>query len=111
MKDSQYYSKIAKQYLEELSANAGVKFTMICYGNLDDMEELAIRFGAPREKYRKKVIEEGYGIGYVHRKCFQYVLNKLDVESQRSDALFEKGYICYNGIINRPTRCFTLKEK
>ena len=37
-------------------------------------------------------------------------MNKLDYESKQPDSLFKKMYINYPGIINRPTRCFILKE-
>ena len=38
-------------------------------------------------------------------------MSRLDRESKKPDAIFIKKYICYNGIINRPTRCFVVKEK
>lgn len=103
MKDSQKYSKIAKQYLEERSKKHNLDYKIVAYGNLQDMENLFDLFGGNREN--GKILGEGL------RYRFQYVMNKLDKESKEQDALFKKGYICYNGIINRPTRCFTLKDK
>lgn len=103
MGDKQKYSKIAKAYLEEISIKDNLEQDMVCYGNLDDMEELFDRFGGNHDNGR--ILGEG------QRYRFQYVMNKLDKESKEFNALFEKGYICYNGIINRPTRCFTLIKK
>lgn len=103
MKDNQKYSKIAKQYLEEISQKDNINYAMVCYGNLGDMEELFDRFGGNRDNGRI------LGEGQIYR--FQYVMNKLDKESKEFNAIFKKGYICYNGIINRPTRCFKLENK
>ena len=44
-----------------------------------------------------------------HHFRFKFVMDRLDRESKQKDSIFEKGYIHYNGIINRPTRCFILK--
>lgn len=110
MKDSQHYSKIAKKYLEDLSRKDNIKYNMVCYGNLTDMEELFDLFGGDRNYKYQERINKGWMPGnFVHWR-FTFVMNKLDRESKKSGALFKKGYICYNGIINRPTRCFTLKE-
>lgn len=49
-------------------------------------------------------------VGGLHHKRFQFVMNKLDYESKQPDSLFKKMYINYPGIINKPTRCFILKE-
>lgn len=107
MKSTQYYSKIALKYLQELSKREGVNYTYICWGNLNDMEELFDLFGGDRDYlYKKPEWSQGRWIRYK----FQFVMNKLDIESKRPDAIFKKGYICYNGIINRPTRCFYLEE-
>lgn len=38
-------------------------------------------------------------------------MDKLDRESKKTDAIFEKGFIKYTGIIKKPTRCFSLKDK
>lgn len=106
MKDSQYYSKIALQYCREHETN------MVTRGNLDMMEDLLDLFDS---KARERLLEQSmykgepcYGT-YTTKKA-QFVLNKLDRESKRPNAIFRKGYICYNGIINRPTRCFEIKE-
>lgn len=106
-RDSQYYSKIAKQYLEELSKEWGMSFTMICWGNLDDMEELFDRFGGDRDKMHQKAVSFN---DYINKK-FSYVMNRLDYESKKPDAIFKKGYIEYTGILRHPTRCFELIRK
>ena len=106
-KDSQFYSKIAKEYLEELSKENGIKFSMICWGNLDDMEELFDRFGGNRDETLKKAASFN---DYINKK-FSFVMNKLDYESKKPDAIFKKGFIHYNGILKHPTRCFTLITK
>lgn len=59
----------------------------------------------------KDIAALGYGPGYYHKYGFKLVMDRLDRESQRPDPIFRKGYICYNGIINRPTRCFTVIDK
>ena len=100
MKDSQHYSKIAKTYLES------IKYDKVCYGNLDDMESLFILFGGDRDKELKKSTSWN---NYIYRK-FKFVLDKLDRESKKPDAIFEKRFIRYSGIIKTPTRCFILKE-
>lgn len=116
MRDSQYWSKIAKNHLDNLNArdkelhgDRAIIQTMITQGDLDLMEELVDLF-MDRKSIAQKFADLGYGPGYYHRYCFKVVIDRLDRESQKSDALFRKGYICYNGIINRPTRCFILKE-
>lgn len=99
------YSLIAKQYLEELDKKEPqVKHRIISWGNAQMMEELFILFGGDRDKLREKTGCIG------HHPRFKFVMDKLDRESQKENAIFEKGFIHYNGIINRPTRCFTLKE-
>lgn len=105
MKDSQYYSKIALQYCREHETN------MVTRGDLNMMEDLLELFGGDRNVLKKKATYNGvfYMGDYITRKA-QFVLNKLDRESKRPNAIFRKGYICYNGIINRPTRCFEIKE-
>lgn len=106
-KDSQFYSKIAFKYLQELSRKDGVKYNMVCYGNLIDMEELFDLFGGDRNKLDKQNIIGGQGVRY----RFKYVMDKLERESKKPDAIFKKSYICYNGIINRPTRCFYFEKQ
>lgn len=105
-KDSQFYSKIALKYLQELSRKDGVEYSMVCYGNLIDMEELFDLFGGDRNKLDKQNIIGGQGVRY----RFKYVMDKLDKESKKPDALFEKGFIHYTGIIKKPTRCFSLRS-
>lgn len=98
------YSLIAKEYLAELDAKEPViKHTMVTWGDFQLMEDLFDLFGGDRIKLKEKT---GYA-GYHYR--FKFVMDKLDRESKKENAIFEKGYICYNGLINRPTRCFTLK--
>lgn len=98
------YSLIAKSYLEELDRKEPfTKHTMVTWGNCQMMEDLFERFGGDRVKLR----EQTGCIGHHYR--YKFVMDRLDRESQKPGAIFEKGYICYNGIINRPTRCFTLK--
>lgn len=100
------YSLIAKQYLEELDKKEPkIKHKTISWGNAQMMEDLFILFGGDRNKLREKT----GCIGHHYR--FKFVMDKLDRESQKDNAIFEKGFIHYNGIINRPTRCFTLKEE
>lgn len=106
-KDSQYYSKIALKYMEEQIARGEVHNNYVTYGNLNMMEDLFRLFGGdPKKELEKSTCPHNY----IQRK-FGYVMNKLDKESKKPDAIFEKRYIHYKGIINRPTRCFCLKEK
>lgn len=99
------YSLIAKKYLEELDREEPyIKHTMVTWGDAQMMEDLFELFGGDRDKLRERT----GCIGHHYR--FRFVMDKLDRESQKPGAIFEKGYICYNGIINRPTRCFTLKD-
>lgn len=101
---NQTYSQIAKKYLKKLdSEEPYIKHTMITWGDCQTMEDLFELFGGNREKLR----EQTGCIGHHYR--YKFVMDRLDRESKRENAIFEKGYICYNGIINRPTRCFTLK--
>ena len=98
------YSLIAKEYLEELDRKEpNIKHTMITWGNIQMMEDLFVLFGGDREKVRK----QSGCIGHYPR--FKYVMDRLDRESKKPDAIFAKYYIHYNGIVNRPTRCFKLK--
>lgn len=109
MRDSQHYSRLALRYIREGHHpyyKADTPQPMITYGDLDFMEALFELFGGKREK----AYESSNSFGGSQHYRFQYVMNKLDRESKKPDAIFEKGYICYNGIINRPTRCFTLKD-
>lgn len=99
------YSLIAKAYLEELDKKEpGIKHKMITWGNIQLMEDLFIRFGGDRDEIRERTDCIG------HHFRFKFVMDRLDRESKKPDAIFEKRYIHYNGIINRPTRCFSLKE-
>lgn len=99
------YSLIAKAYLEELDQKEPfVKHRMVTWGNCQMMEDLFILFGGDREE----VFQRTGCIG--HHSRYKYVMDRLDRESQKPDAIFAKGYIHYNGIINRPTRCFKLKR-
>lgn len=100
------YSLIAKEYLAELDQkDPTVKHTMITWGDPETMEALFVRFGGDRN-----VLQEKTGcIGHHHR--FKYVMDRLDRESKKPDALFEKYYLHYRGIISRPTRCFKLKKE
>lgn len=98
------YSLIAKAYLEELDRKEpSVQHKMITWGNCQMMEELFELFGGDREDIIKRTENVG------HHFRFKFVMDRLDRESKQKDSIFEKGYIHYNGIINRPTRCFTLK--
>ena len=117
MRDSQYWSKIAKAHLDEINkkevelhGDRATIQTMITQGDLKLMEELLDLF-CDRQAITKKFADLGYGPGYYHKYGFQLVMDRLDRESQKSDAIFRKCYICYNGIINRPTRCFTVIDK
>lgn len=106
MKDSQYYSKIALKYIQDKMTNGEVHNNMITYGNLNMMEDLFILFGGDRKKTLEKSTCPHNNI----QLKFGYVMNRLDRESKKADAIFRKGYIHYKGIINRPTRCFIVKE-
>lgn len=104
-KNSQKYSLIAKEYLESLDKKEPfVKHRTIAWGNMEDMEQLFILFGGDRTKVR----EQTKCIGHYPR--FKFVMDKLDRESKDKNAIFGKSYIQYTGIINRPTRCFFLKD-
>lgn len=99
------YSLIAKAYLEELDKKeSSVQHRMITWGNMQMMEDLFVLFGGNRYELRERT----GCIGHHYR--FKYVMDRLDRESKKENAIFEKGFIHYNGIIKRPTRCFTLKE-
>lgn len=100
------YSIMALRHLKYLDhKEPQIKHTTISWGNTQLMEELFILFGGDRNELRERT----KCIGHHYR--FKFVMDKLDRESQKDNAIFEKGFIHYNGIINRPTRCFTLKEK
>lgn len=97
------YSRIAKAYLEELDKKEpSIKHTMVTWGNCQMMEDLFQLFGGDRTALRERTGCIG------HHFRYKYVMDRLDRESQKPGAIFEKGYLCYNGIINRPTRCFQL---
>lgn len=99
------YSLIAKAYLKELDIkDPSVVHKIITWGDLQMMEDLFELFGGEREDIRKRTGSMG------HHFRFKFVMDKLDRESKMKNSIFEKGYIHYTGIINRPTRCFTLKE-
>ena len=99
------YSVIAKKYLEELDRkDPSIQHKIITWGNLEMMEDLFKLFGGDRED----IINKTNNIGHHFR--FKFVMDRLDRESKKKNAIFEKGFIRYNGIINRPTRCFILKE-
>lgn len=99
------YSLIARGYLEELDKKEPfVKHKIISWGNIQMMEDLFELFGGDRYALRERTGCIG------HHFRFKFVMDRLDRESKKDNAIFEKGFIHYNGIINRPTRCFTLKE-
>lgn len=101
----QKYSEIARNFLQDKDKKEPyIVHRGIYWGNTQDMEDLFILFGGDR----KKVYERTKCIG--HHARFKYVMDRLDRESKEKDAIFEKCYINYPGIINRPTRCFVLKE-
>lgn len=100
------YSLIAKEYLAKLDKEEPyIKHDMITWGDACIMEDLFELFGGDREKLRERT----GCIGNHYR--FKFVMDRLDRESKKEDAIFEKGYIAYPGIINRPTRCFTIKAE
>lgn len=101
-KENQYYSKIALEYCVRKG-----EFFGVTRGDLCMMEDLFDLFGGDREKTLKK---SKCMAQYTTAKV-EFVLNRLDRESQKPDALFTKGTICYNGIVNRPTRCFRIKTE
>ena len=102
-KESQYYSKITLQYLQEHPEHGD----MVTYGDLSLMEDLFDLLGGDRREL--KISGKIAYIGHNYR--FQFVLNKLDKESKQPDAIFEKWYLNYPGIINKPTRAFKIKRK
>lgn len=103
--DKLKYSLIAKEYLEELDKKEPeIKHRIISWGNIQMMEDLFELFGGDRNKLRERTGCIG------HHDRFKFVMDRLDRESKKEDAIFEKEFIHYSGIINRPTRCFTLKE-
>lgn len=100
------YSLIAKAYLEELDIKeSSIQHKIITGGNLEMMEDLFKLFGGDRED----IVNKTNNIGHHFR--FKFVMDRLDRESKKKDAILKNGFIRYNGIINRPTRCFTLKEQ
>lgn len=102
---SQKYSIIAKEYLLELDRkDPGYPHKMVTWGNIQMMEDLFRLFGGDR-----KALFERTGC-FGHHFRFKFVMDKLDRESKQSGAIFKKGFIHYSGIINRPTRCFTLNQ-
>lgn len=105
-KDSQYYSKIALKYIQQKVSDGELDYNMVTYGNLNMMEDLFDLFGGDRKEILRKATCPHNNI----QRKFEYVMSRLDRESKKADAIFIKGYICYNGIINRPTRCFIVKE-
>lgn len=105
MRDLQYWSKIAKAHLDEINkkeielhGDKAVIQTMITQGDLQLIEKLLDLF-CDRQAITKKFTDLGCG-PYYHKYGFKLVMDRLDRESQRPDAIFRKGYICYNGIIN-----------
>lgn len=99
------YSLIAKEYLAELDRKyPSVQHTMITWGDPETMEALFARFGGDRNALRQKTGCVG------HHYRFKYVMDRLDRESKKPGALFEKYFLHYKGVINRPTRCFKLKH-
>ena len=100
------YSLIAKEYLEKLDREEPyIKHRMITWGNMQMMEDLFELFGGDRYALRERTGCIG------HHERFKYVMDRLDRESKKENAIFEKGFIHYTGVIKRPTRCFTLKKK
>lgn len=99
------YSLIAKAYLEELDRKEpGIKHKMITWGSCEHMENLFILFGGDRDEIRERTGCVG------HHFRYKFVMDRLDRESKKPGAIFEKCFIHYSGIIKRPTRCFRLKE-
>lgn len=105
-KSNQKFSKIARKVLFEYRKKYGYpNQRIISWGDPQLMEDLFEAFGGDRIKVR----EQSGCIGCSPR--FKFVMDKLDYESKASNAMFAKGFISYSGIINRPTRCFELKEE
>ena len=104
--DTQYYSKIAKDYLEKINEEDGTEFYLISYNHIPMMEDLFDLFGGDRDKELRKSRSVP---DFTYRK-FKFVLDKLDKESKKPDAIFEKLYVNYPGVINAKTRAFRLKE-
>ena len=104
-RDNQKYSKIALAYLRDLDQKEpGIEHKMITWGNLQMMEDLFCLFGGDS----KEMFQKTGCLGHHYR--FKFVMDRLDRESRRKDSIFKKGYLHYSGIINRPTRCFKVKE-
>lgn len=102
---NQYYSKIAKNYLLEKGDRDNTQYKVVAWGNVEDMEKLFVLFGGNAEQLAKKYNTTK------HSPRFAYVMDKLEYESQKKDAIFTKDYITYKDVITRPTRCFILKEE
>lgn len=101
---SQKYSIIARDYLAKLDLKEpGVPHLIITWGNIQLMEDLFLLYGGDRDSLRERTGCVG------HHYRFKFVMDRLDRESRQPGAIFEKRYIHYTGIINRPTRCFKLK--
>lgn len=100
------YSRIAREVLYKYREEHGYQNQkIISWGDPQLMEDLFEAFGGDRIKVR----EQSGCIGHYPR--FKFVMDKLDYEARATNAIFRKGYIKYSGIINRPTRCFELKEE
>lgn len=89
----QRISKIAKQCLDEDSVTDGMLYDNIAYGDLDILHKIFDRAGMKLKNPHPLNIH-------------QAVLNALDRESKRPDALFAKEYFrSFKGL----ARIFTLK--
>lgn len=94
-RDSQYYTKIAKQYCIDNGEFA------VTRGNLQMLEDLYELFKYGR--INVPLSEKPYSHPLNRHK---YVLDKLDMEWHRPDRMTEKYYYNYPGIVNRPCRNF-----
>lgn len=98
-KSTQYYSLIAAKYLSNKHIDS------IMYGDIATLNALFDLFGK-HKNFADTVETRNYKA--------QYVLNKLDIESRRPDAIFiktfVKSHLSHKGIIERQARCFVLKQ-
>lgn len=108
-KDPQFYSKIAleclNKYQDEFCPTSTVRES-ITWGNPNLMEELYDAFGGDRDYLAKHPMGVSAWINYK----YSFVMNKLDRESKRPNAIFKKGYITYSGTSMGRCRCFYLED-
>lgn len=107
-KHSRYYSKIARDYIYSIREKEDPYRSGVYVGDTNMMEDLATLFGwdnIDTSLYYKECEEDDPKLAK-----FKFVLDKLDKESGKRRSIFKKVYINCPEIVDRPTRCFILKE-